>query len=397
MFLHEPDSDDHPYFVKFSNNYVNHPTGYTMWNGWGSIAHNSGPIFRYILEKTASLPEKTIVLSSCSDDVFTIPEVIIEQAKQDDAVVIAPVLCSFGSHIRKEYMYIPAHDEYFVHSLYDIFASYRTPWEKKINSAVWRGGLSGEMLRIDAVNACLSIPNTDVKLVDNWPRPEYNPTDTPELFAEKIEAYDQCKYKAVFWIDGNCISSNVLWVFATGSVPVLINETQYWFKNMIKPWVHYVPVSADFSDLEKNIKWIFENDEDARKIAENALEFCRTQLSPEGQRAYIDHAIEERIQHKNKPDPSYPVPVQILFQLSSFGNMGKKYRMLRRRADILMNRLLNYYADETKSKDHLDKFFIIASEIADLKISKVDTIMKNVIELLVMEFPNILCEDIKNQ
>jgi hypothetical protein len=368
-----------------------------MWNGWGSIAHHSGPIFRYILEKTASLPEKTIVLSSCSDDVFTIPEVIIEQAKQDDAVVIAPVLCSFGSHIRKEYMYIPAHDEYFVHSLYDIFASYRTPWEKKINSAVWRGGLSGEMLRIDAVKACLSIPNTDVKLVDNWSRPEYNPTDTPELFAEKIEAYDQCKYKAVFWIDGNCISSNVLWVFATGSVPVLINETQYWFKNMIKPWVHYVPVSADFSDLEKNIKWIFENDEDARKIAENALEFCRTQLSPEGQRAYIDHAIEERIQHKNKPDPSYPVPVQILFQLSSFGNMGKKYRMLRRRADILMNRLLNYYADETKSKDHLDKFFIIASEIADLKISKVDTIMKNVIELLVMEFPNILCEDIKNQ
>jgi hypothetical protein len=395
--MHEPDSDDHPYFVKFSNNYVNHPTGYTMWNGWGSIAHHSGPMFRYILEKTASMPEKTVVLSSCSDDIFAIPEIVFEQAEKDNAVVIAPILCSFGPHIRKEYMYIPADDQFFVQSLYDIFAPYRIPWDQKIDSAVWRGGLSGEMLRIDAVKACLTIPNTDVKLVDNWPRPEYNPKDTPELFADKIEAYDQCKYKAVFWIDGNCISSNVLWVFATGSVPILINETCFWFKNMIKPWVHYVPVSADFSDLEKNIKWIFENDEEARKIADNALEFCRTQLSPEGQRAYIDRSIEEHIRNKDVPDPIYPEPIQALFQLTSFGNMGKKYRMLRRRVDLLIDYLLKYYAEETKNKAILDKFFSISSEIADLKIPYVDKTMKHVIELLVMEFPDILSEDSKNQ
>jgi hypothetical protein len=294
-------------------------------------------------------------------------------------------------------MYIPADDQFFVQSLYDIFAPYRIPWDQKIDSAVWRGGLSGEMLRIDAVKACLTIPNTDVKLVDNWPRPEYNPKDTPELFAEKIEAYDQCKYKAVFWIDGNCISSNVLWVFATGSVPILMNETCFWFKNMIKPWVHYVPVRPDFSDLEKNIKWIFENDEEARKIADNALEFCRTQLSPEGQRAYIDRSIEEHIRNKDVPDPIYPEPIQALFQLTSFGNMGKKYRMLRRRVDLLIDYLLKYYAEETKNKAILDKFFSISSEIADLKIPYVDKTMKHVIELLVMEFPDILSEDIKNQ
>jgi hypothetical protein len=166
---------------------------------------------------------------------------------------------------------------------------------------------------------------------------------------------------------------------------------------MIKPWVHYVPVSADFSDLEKNIKWIFENDEEARKIADNALEFCRTQLSPEGQRAYIDRSIEEHIRNKDVPDPIYPEPIQALFQLTSFGNMGKKYRMLRRRVDLLIDYLLKYYAEETKNKAILDKFFSISSEIADLKIPYVDKTMKHVIELLVMEFPDILSEDIKNQ
>jgi len=35
------------------------------------------------------------------------------------------------------------------------------------------------------------------------------------------------------------------------------------------PWVHYVPVKNDLSDLISNIKWLRENDSKAKEIAKN--------------------------------------------------------------------------------------------------------------------------------
>lgn len=356
---------DHPYFVKNEENMVNHPIGFPMWNGWGSIAHNSGVMFRYILLKAASLSEKNIVISSCSDDMFPIPDNILEYAKSKNAVVIAPILCSFTRIKPRECMYIPASDEYFVKSIYDIFASYRVPWEKKIDSAVWRGGLSGEMLRIDTVKACLDIQNTDVKLVDNWPRDEYNPKKTPELFGDRIEAYDQCKYKAIFWIDGNCISSNVLWIFGSGSVPIIINETEYWFKKMLVPWVHYVPVRADLSDLKEKVAWIFDNDDEAHRIADNALEFCRTVLSPEGQRSYIDHVIDKHIKENQKPFPEFRPAFKHLFPYVTYGGLAHIERCCRKRISVMLECLDNYYKDGDSK--HIVLFLKNMDELLQMK------------------------------
>jgi len=377
---------EHPYFIKDTNNHINHPSGFFMWNGWGSVAHHSGPMFRYILQKAASLPEKNIVVSACSDDIFPIPEEVIEHGKREGAVVIAPVLCSFGPILNKEYLYIPASDDFFAQSMYNMFAPFRVPWENRIPCAVWRGGLSGEMLRIHTVQRCLNMPNTDVKLINNWPRPEYNLEKTPELFADRIEAWEQCKYKAIFWIDGNCISSNVLWVFASGAVPIIINETCYWFKHMIKPWVHYVPINPDFSDLEANIRWIFENDAEARKIADNALEFSRTQLSSEGQRAYLDKAIEQHIQKNKQPEPEYPAPVKALFPLISFGNIPKS-QYVRRKASNMIESLLSYYDmmkqnKLNKAKKCIDMFYEYAALLADLKHPEIDLILRRGLELI---------------
>lgn len=380
---------DHPYFIKDIDNRVSHDVGFSMWNGWGSIAHHSGPLFQYILHKAASRPEKTLVISSCSDDMFPIPDKIIEYAKQNKAVVIAPILCSFGPIKPRECLYIPACDEYFFYNMYDIFAPHRVPWEERINEAVWRGGLSGEMMRIDTVKACMNIPNTNVKLVDNWPRPEYNPEKTPELFAERIEAYDQCKYKAIFWIDGNCISSNVLWIFASGSVPILITETNHWFKNKLVPWVHFVPVKADLSDLEKNIRWIFENDEEARKIAENALEFCKTVLSPEGQRKYLDEAIEEHIRENQKPEPVQSQAVKKLFPLLTFGGHGPD-RYVRKRAFLILDAITKFY-ESNKDMKHLDTILKIANELINIsEFPEVRMIVIEALDLLSKETPDIV-------
>ena len=41
-----------------------------------------------------------------------------------------------------------------------------------------------------------------------------------------------------------------------------------WFHQFLNPWVHYVPVATDLSDLEERFLWAERNPELAQKIAE---------------------------------------------------------------------------------------------------------------------------------
>lgn len=34
-----------------------------------------------------------------------------------------------------------------------------------------------------------------------------------------------------------------------------------WYYDILKPWVHYVPVKRDLSDLVEKIEWLKENDD----------------------------------------------------------------------------------------------------------------------------------------
>ena len=42
----------------------------------------------------------------------------------------------------------------------------------------------------------------------------------------------------------------------------------------LKPWVHYVPVSPDFSDLEEKVYWAINNDDKAKQIADNGSAYA---------------------------------------------------------------------------------------------------------------------------
>jgi hypothetical protein len=80
-------------------------------------------------------------------------------------------------------------------------------------------------------------------------------------------------YKYVISIDG-WVSS---WlrgpmILLSGSVPIIV-ETEYtplYFEAWI-PWIHYVPVKNDLSDLITQIKWLIKNDDKAKEIAENGI------------------------------------------------------------------------------------------------------------------------------
>jgi hypothetical protein len=68
------------------------------------------------------------------------------------------------------------------------------------------------------------------------------------------------------------------------SVVIKVESTYvgYWEKEL-KPWVHYIPVEADFSDLEKTVRYVMDpqNAEQIQQVIKNSQAFCRTKLTME--------------------------------------------------------------------------------------------------------------------
>lgn len=165
-------------------------------------------------------------------------------------------------------------------------------WNTRKPLAVWRGGTSGierPSLRSKVVGALERFPHADVKYVrGGWAQ---NDMEVPDhQYGERMSFEEQCHYKYMLSIDGNGGASSMLWIFGTGCVPIFVSysETKYWLKDVLVPMIHYVPISPDLSDLHEKIQWLVDNDDKAQEIAQNALEFGRTGLSPEVQRSYLD-------------------------------------------------------------------------------------------------------------
>ena len=47
-----------------------------------------------------------------------------------------------------------------------------------------------------------------------------------------------------------------------------------WFFEWLKPWIHYIPVKKDLSDLLIQVKWIKDNYMTAIHIAKSAADFA---------------------------------------------------------------------------------------------------------------------------
>jgi len=53
-------------------------------------------------------------------------------------------------------------------------------------------------------------------------------------------------------------------------------ERESWLmEGLLKPYVHYVPLADDYSDLDKIVEWCRDNDDKCQEIAINASNFMK--------------------------------------------------------------------------------------------------------------------------
>ncbi len=179
-------------------------------------------------------------------------------------------------------------------------ASRAHPWHTKQNIIFWRGSTTGGEYRLDNY---FDFPRAKLVFLS-----AENPTwldaaftnfcqGSPEVFvlieqngrplAPFLSMADHFAYKYLIDIDGNsCTYSRCRWILLSNST--LIKPTSpniQWYYKALVPWVHYIPVKEDLSDLSNVFVWLIAHDNQAQMIAEQGQQLGRVIFSEEA----IDH------------------------------------------------------------------------------------------------------------
>eukprot|EP00571_Detonula_confervacea_P000522 CAMPEP_0172316804 /NCGR_PEP_ID=MMETSP1058-20130122/29559_1 /TAXON_ID=83371 /ORGANISM="Detonula confervacea, Strain CCMP 353" /LENGTH=532 /DNA_ID=CAMNT_0013031213 /DNA_START=239 /DNA_END=1834 /DNA_ORIENTATION=- len=150
------------------------------------------------------------------------------------------------------------------------------PWVRKIPKVVWRGRITGYTYRDGERprQSLVSYARDYLDIMDIKPS-----TQRSKLPQDEFQ-----KYKAILDIDGNAWSARLGKLLCYNSVVIKVEPefVGYWEKE-IEPWVHYIPVESDFSDLEKTVRYVMDpqNSEQMQQIVKNGQQFCRTKLTME--------------------------------------------------------------------------------------------------------------------
>lgn len=156
-------------------------------------------------------------------------------------------------------------------------------WQDKIDKIFWRGVANGikydstdivgaPRLKFLNVSANFSFVDAGLTghafLINDAFRQKL--IDTYQLKEQRLPA-ESIRYKYLIDIDGkSCSWSRMAWILYSDSVLLKHqSDNVQWYYDKLKPYVHYVPIAKDFSNLKTQYEWLINHDKEAASIAEN--------------------------------------------------------------------------------------------------------------------------------
>lgn len=116
---------------------------------------------------------------------------------------------------------------------------------------------------------------------------------------------DHTKY--LIDVDGNAWSARFQRLMLSGSLLFKSTIMPEWFSDRIQPWLHYVPIKVDYSDLYDSLIFFKGNDPLAKEIAQNSREWTEKFYRREDMVAYVFRLYLEwgRLQADNRAAAIY--------------------------------------------------------------------------------------------
>jgi hypothetical protein len=163
------------------------------------------------------------------------------------------------------------------------------PWDRKVAKIFWRGSLTGSMpdnddlfgsARLRFLHAVRDLQFVDARLTAYTHQHNHKfLQQIKQLYplTAKTNPGDAQAYKYLIDIDGNSASfTRMAWILYSNSLLFKpASENQQWYYDQLQPYVHYVPIAADFNDLESQFNWAQQNPQQAQAIAANGRELAR--------------------------------------------------------------------------------------------------------------------------
>lgn len=184
------------------------------------------------------------------------------------------------------------------------------PWPEKSSLGYWRGVTTGGSSTITSQEDFLSLPRTRAVVISIQQPTLIDARFTQlvqcsnEELQKKFSEYfvgkmtrikDHLKYKYQLLIDGNtCAYSRAYWqLFSNCVILKQISPNIQWYYSLLSPYVHYIPLQNDLSDLAEKIQWAKNHDEDVRRIIENAQTLARENLKQADCYYYVYLLLQE--------------------------------------------------------------------------------------------------------
>lgn len=143
------------------------------------------------------------------------------------------------------------------------------PFEEKEPLLIFRGEADGKPARLRFLEMWADHPLCDLGDTDKRHKTKW--------YKERIPMGGHFKYQFILTLEGNDVSSALMWVMASNSIPVMPKPTvESWLMHSrLIPGVHYIEIQPDFSDVGEKIEYYKEHPEEAKRIAEASKEWIR--------------------------------------------------------------------------------------------------------------------------
>lgn len=183
------------------------------------------------------------------------------------------------------------------------------PWKCKKEKVIWRGTTTGsphngqytptnfrDFPRTQLVEISLANPTVvDARFTKLCQGAELFPTLLAPYCGNFMSIPDHIRYKYQILVDGNtCAFSRCYWQLLSNCL-MLKQESPHiqWYYRGLQPYVHYVPVHGDLSNLLKQVAWACSHDKKARRISKNATAFAKKHLTKEVTFTYMHRLFTE--------------------------------------------------------------------------------------------------------
>lgn len=162
------------------------------------------------------------------------------------------------------------------------------PWEKKSSKIFWRGKATGFYFPVDPhstfprkifldrsrqfefVDAGFTGLATISSDVSQFAIPK-------DYFSKYLSQQDSLGFKYLMDVDGtSCSFSRMAWILYSNSVLFKHKSVKIqWYYDKLIPYIHYVPIDSDFSNLTDQFHWAEENSEIALKMTRQARDLAK--------------------------------------------------------------------------------------------------------------------------